>query len=53
MLQYSSNANTEYLINILGIENINQNIKELGLQQHEEVYPFVSALYLRILAGEI
>ncbi|HDR6259403.1 TPA: serine hydrolase [Bacillus cereus] len=46
MLQYSSNANTEYLINILGIENINQNIKELGLKHHEEVYPFVSALYI-------
>ncbi|MFD3449325.1 serine hydrolase [Microbacteriaceae bacterium 4G12] len=46
MLQYSSNANTAYLMNILGLENINRNIKELQLNQHEELYPFVAALYI-------
>ncbi|MEG0385996.1 MAG: serine hydrolase [Solibacillus sp.] len=43
MIRYSSNANTDYLIHILGIENINERAKMLGLTQHEEVYPLVSA----------
>lgn len=46
MITYSSNANTDYLIDVLGIANINERAKSLTLTQHEEVYPIVSALLI-------
>ncbi|MEK4426190.1 serine hydrolase [Solibacillus sp. FSL K6-1523] len=46
MITYSSNANTDYLIHILGIEKINERAKLLGLTQHEKVYPIGSALLI-------
>ncbi|MER2127920.1 serine hydrolase [Solibacillus sp.] len=46
MITYSSNANTDYLIHLLGMESINNRIDQLDLQQHEEVYPIVSALFI-------
>lgn len=46
MVTYSSNANTDYLIDLLGISAINERAKILGLTQHEEVYPIVSALLI-------
>lgn len=44
MIKFSSNANTEYLMDKLGLANINANLKELGLDQHDQLYPIVSAL---------
>ncbi|AMQ04611.1 serine hydrolase [Sporosarcina psychrophila] len=46
MATYSSNANTDYLIDLLGISAINERAKALGLAQHEDVYPIVSALLI-------
>lgn len=46
MITYSSNANTDYLMNLLGIEAINERAKTLGLTNHEQVYPVVSALLI-------
>lgn len=46
MITYSSNANTDYLINLLGVDAINKRKTDLGLTQHEEVYPIVSALLI-------
>ncbi|MEK4385647.1 serine hydrolase [Solibacillus sp. FSL W7-1464] len=46
MVTYSSNANTDYLINLLGVDAINQRKTVLGLTQHEDVYPIVSALLI-------
>jgi|GEM_PF-207798 len=46
MIIYSSNANTDFLIDLLGITNINERAKSLKLTQHEEVYPIVSALLI-------
>ena len=46
MIVYSSNANTDYLIDLLGVSTINERAKALGLTQHEEVYPIVSALLI-------
>ncbi|CAK4834030.1 unnamed protein product [Aphanomyces euteiches] len=46
MIVFSSNANTEYLMERLGLSNINQNIEELGLKHHEPLYPFVSSLLI-------
>ncbi|WP_336823555.1 serine hydrolase [Sporosarcina sp. USHLN248] len=46
MITYSSNANTEYLIDLIGISSINERAKLLGLTQHEDIYPIVSALLI-------
>ncbi|KOY83000.1 serine hydrolase [Lysinibacillus macroides] len=46
MIAYSSNANTDYLINILGLENINETLKQLELLHHDEIYPLTSILYI-------
>lgn len=46
MIAYSSNANTDYLLKILGIENVNKLSEDLQLASHEEMYPIVSALFI-------
>ncbi|HLQ83506.1 MAG TPA: serine hydrolase [Pseudogracilibacillus sp.] len=46
MITYSSNANTDYLINLLGINNINKRIKDLNLNKHDAIYPIVGALLI-------
>jgi D-alanyl-D-alanine carboxypeptidase len=46
MMQFSSNANTEFLMWKLGLNNINANLPKLGLKKHQPLYPFVSALYV-------
>nr|WP_255551223.1 class A beta-lactamase-related serine hydrolase [Sporosarcina sp. E16_8] len=46
MATYSSNANTDYLIDLLGISAINERAIALELTQHEDVYPIVSALLI-------
>jgi len=46
MIVYSSNANTDYIIDLLGVSAINERAKALGLTRHEEVYPIVSALLI-------
>lgn len=48
MMLYSSNANTDYLIHIIGLDEINKTIRELGFKHHEELYPLVSALYIPV-----
>ena len=46
MIQFSSNANTEYLMDLLGLKAINANLKTLNLPNHDPIYPIVSALFL-------
>lgn len=46
MIVFSSNANTEYLMERLTLGKINQTVKELGLKKHEPVYPFYSSLLI-------
>jgi D-alanyl-D-alanine carboxypeptidase len=46
MIDFSSNANMEYLIEVLGLDEINNNIKKLKLTGHEEIYPFYSSLLI-------
>ncbi len=46
MIRFSSNANTEYLMDLLGIENINALRDSLGLTGHHAIYPFVSSLMI-------
>jgi D-alanyl-D-alanine carboxypeptidase len=46
MIKYSSNANTEWLSQKLGLENINKRIGSLGISDHTEIYYIVSALFV-------
>lgn len=46
MIIFSSNANTEYLMDLLGFDNIQNNIRLLGLKNHTPIYPLVSSLFL-------
>ncbi len=46
MVMFSSNANTEYLMEILGLDNVKNNIELLGLKQHSAIYPLVASLFM-------
>lgn len=46
MMMFSSNANTEYLMDLLGLDNIKNNIQLFGLKDHTALYPIVSSLFL-------
>jgi D-alanyl-D-alanine carboxypeptidase len=46
MIKFSSNANTEWLLNKLGIENVNNRLDSLNLKKHTEIYNIVSALFV-------
>ncbi|PFE06228.1 D-alanyl-D-alanine carboxypeptidase [Bacillus cereus] len=47
MIHFSSNANTTYLLERLGLERVNESLKELELNSHDAFYPYTSALYMR------
>ena len=46
MIMFSSNANAEYLMDLLGFDNVKDNIALFNLKQHTAIYPFVSAMFL-------
>ena len=46
MIMFSSNANAEYLLDLLGLDNVNNNTKLFGLTEHTVVFPLVSSLFL-------
>jgi len=46
MILYSSNANTEWLMHKLGLDNINARLKKLGVEDHSQIYYIVSALFV-------
>lgn len=46
MITFSSNANTDYLIQVLGLENINRVAESIGISKHDPIYPIVSALFI-------
>ncbi|MBP2239526.1 D-alanyl-D-alanine carboxypeptidase [Cytobacillus eiseniae] len=46
MIAFSSNANTDYLIQVLGLDRINQVLPQLGIPNHEPIYPLVSSLFI-------
>src|SRR5699024_12361052 len=48
MVKYSSNANTDYLIYELGINSINQTIRESELDSQDNVIPITSQLYILV-----
>ena len=46
MIQFSSNANTEYLMDTLGFDNVKSNFQIFGLTKHTPIYPLVSSLFI-------
>lgn len=46
MIIFSSNANTEYLMDLLGFDNVKENIELFGLKQHTAISPLVGSLFL-------
>ncbi|MEP6713795.1 MAG: hypothetical protein ABJA37_15315, partial [Ferruginibacter sp.] len=46
MIMFSSNANTEYLMDLLGFDNVKNNIQLFGLKQHSPIYPLVASLFI-------
>ncbi|MEM6516637.1 MAG: serine hydrolase [Bacteroidota bacterium] len=46
MIKYSSNANTEWLLNRLGLENVNNRLYALDVKNHTNIYHIVSALFV-------
>ncbi|MEI2315653.1 serine hydrolase [Bacillus paramobilis] len=47
MIHYSSNANTTYLLDKLGIERVNDSLKELELISHDKFTSYTASLYMR------
>lgn len=46
MILFSSNANTEYLMDLLGLQNINQNYQLMGIEKYTPLYYLVSSLFI-------
>ena len=46
MILYSSNANTEWLSNKLGLIQINNRLDSLGMKDHSPIYNLVSSLFV-------
>lgn len=46
MMQLSSNANADWLIERLGAESIQDGARKLGLKSHTQLYSFVGSVYL-------
>ena len=46
MIKFSSNANTEWLLNKLEIQKVNARIDSLELKNHTDIYNIVSALFV-------
>ena len=46
MIQFSSNANTEYLMDILGIDNVKNNLQLMGITEHTPVQYLVASLFM-------
>jgi D-alanyl-D-alanine carboxypeptidase len=52
MVAFSSNANTHYLMNLLGESNINQVLAALNLKNHDPIYPITSAMAIPLYLKE-
>jgi D-alanyl-D-alanine carboxypeptidase len=46
MIEFSSNANAEWLLNKLGVQKVNARIDSLGIKNHTKIYNIVSALFV-------
>ena len=46
MIIFSSNANTEFLVDLVGLDNIENNNELLGIKRHSKFYPLVASLFM-------
>ena len=46
MIMFNSNANTEFLMDTLGFDNVKSNLPIFGLSKHTALYPVVSVLFM-------
>lgn len=46
MIIFSSNANTEYLMDLLGFDNVKENISLFNLKQHTTIFPIVGSMFI-------
>jgi len=46
MMMFSSNANAEYLLDLVGMDNVKSNVQLFGLDNHTAIFPIVSSLML-------
>jgi D-alanyl-D-alanine carboxypeptidase len=46
MMIFSSNANTEFLMDLLGLDNVKNNIQLLDIKAHSAIYPLVASLFM-------
>ncbi|MGG3914148.1 serine hydrolase [Rossellomorea vietnamensis] len=46
MMAFSSNANTDFLIDLLGMEAINESLDELNMEIHDVLYPVTGAMLI-------
>lgn len=46
LISHSSNANTEWLMERLGLVNINKRLKSLHVNDHDEIYYLVSSIFV-------
>ncbi|RNL49655.1 serine hydrolase [Pedobacter jejuensis] len=52
MIRFSSNANTEYLQDLLGTDKINANLKDLKIKNHSPYYYFTASALMTFLKPE-
>ncbi|MED1122113.1 serine hydrolase [Bacillus atrophaeus] len=53
MIAFSSNANTEFLMDYLGLKSINEVPETLNLSHHTMIFPIVSSLYIPSYISQI
>jgi len=46
MVIYNVNANAEYLLDALGLDNVTNNIKLFGIKHHSTLYPLPASLFI-------
>ncbi len=46
MMMFSSNANTEFLMDLLGLDNVKNNLQLLGIKNHTTIFPIVASLFM-------
>ena len=46
MIMFSSNANSEYLMDTLGFDNVKTNLQIFGLSKHTAIFPIVASLFI-------
>ncbi|WP_289140296.1 serine hydrolase [uncultured Brevibacillus sp.] len=44
MIKFSSNANSEYLLMLLGINKVNDNLDDLNFNKHEKFFPSYASI---------